>query len=94
MQNIYLFRHFKVKDSSSSWLNSDEFDKWVKDYDSFELEYSDIVLSKNIDKIYVSSQVEAFISHINLNKDILIISYGFFMIKLIKKLKSLGFHLD
>ncbi len=69
MQNIYLFRHFKVKDSSSSWLNSDEFDKWVKDYDSFELEYSDIVLSKNIDKIYVSSQNRAIKSADFLNFD-------------------------
>lgn len=155
MQNIYLFRHFKVKDSSSSWLNSDEFDNWVKDYDTFKLEYTDIVLPKNIDKIYVSSQnraiksanflnldyeindllvevpiksfintkfklpkwlwlfigratwflnltknenrkqttkrVETFISDIDLNNNILIISHGFFMMLLVKKLKNVGY---
>ena len=155
MQNIYLFRHFKVKDSSSSWLNSNEFDKWVKDYDTFELEYSDIVLSKNIDKIYVSSQnraiksadflnldyeindllvevpiksfintkfklpkwlwlffgrvawffnlkqletkeetnerIENFIQNLDMNSNILIISHGFFMMLLVKKLKKIGY---
>lgn len=66
---IYFLRHFKVKDSSNSWLNSEEFDKWVKDYDTFELEYSDIVLPKNLDKIYVSSQIRAIKSADFLNLD-------------------------
>lgn len=152
---IYFLRHFKIKDRSKNWLNSDEFDKWVKDYDTFELKYSDIVLPNNIDKIYVSSQnraiktanflkldyetsdllvevpiksfintkfkfpkwlwlligrlawffnltknetreqtnkrVETFISDIDLNSNILIISHGFFMMQLIKKSKLLGF---
>ena len=155
---IYFLRHFKVKDSSSSWLNSNEFDKWVKDYDTFELEYSDIVLSKNIDKIYVSSQnraiksadflnlnykindllvevpiksfiytkfklpkwlwlfvgrlawffnlkqletkeetnerIENFIQNLDMNSNILIISHGFFMILLLKKLKKIGYRGD
>lgn len=152
---IYFLRHFKVKDSSKSWLNSDEFDNWVKDYDTFELEYSDIVLPKNIDKIYVSSQnraiksadflnldyeindllvevpiksfintkfklpkwlwlflgrvawflnfkqnetkketnkrVEYFIQNLDMTGNILIISHGFFMMLLVKKLKKIGY---
>lgn len=152
---IYFLRHFKVKDSSKSWLNSDEFDNWVKDYDTFELEYSDIVLPKNIDKIYVSSQnraiksanflnldyeindllvevpiksfintkfklpkwlwlfvgraswflnfkqnetkketnkrVEYFIQNLDMTANILIISHGFFMMLLVKKLKKIGY---
>lgn len=56
---IYFLRHFKVNDSSKNWLNSSEFDNWVKDYDTFELEYSDVFLPKNIDKIYVPSQNRA-----------------------------------
>lgn len=52
---IYLLRHFKVKDSSIKWLNSTEFNDWVKDYDSFELEYMNIKLPQNINDIYVSS---------------------------------------
>ena len=152
---IYFLRHFKVKDSSKSWLNSNEFDKWVKDYDTFELEYSDIVLPKNIDKIYVSSQnraiksadflnfdyeindllvevpiksfintkfklpkwlwlffgrvawffnlkqietkeetnarIENFIQNLDMNSNILIISHGFFMMLLVKKLKNIGY---
>lgn len=152
---IYFLRHFKVKDSSKNWLNSDEFDKWVKDYDTFALEYSDIVLPKNIDKIYVSSQnraiksadflnldyeindllvevpiksfintkfklpkwlwlfvgraawflnfkqnetkketnkrVEYFIQNLDMTANILIISHGFFMMLLVKKLKKIGY---
>lgn len=158
MQNIYFLRHFKVKDSSSNWLNSKEFEKWVKDYDSFELQYSDIVLPKDIDKIYVSSQnraiksadflnldyeindllvevpiksfidtkfklpkwlwlfvgrltwffnfkqietknetdkrVEKFIQNLDMSNNILIISHGFFMMLLVKKLKKIGYNGD
>ena len=152
---IYFLRHFRVKDSSSNWLNSEEFDKWVKGYDTFELEYNDVVLPKNIDKIYVSSQIRAiksadflnldyeiddllvevpiksfintkfklpkwlwlfagrlawffnfkqietkketnkrvedFIKNLDMNDNILIISHGFFMMLLVKKLKKLGY---
>ena len=153
---IYFLRHFKVKDSSKNWLNSDEFDKWVKGYDTFELEYNDVVLPKNIDKIHVSSQIRAiksadflnldyeindllvevpiksfintkfklpkwlwlfagrltwffnfkqietkketnkrvedFIKNLDINSNILIISHGFFMMLLIKKLKKIGYN--
>ena len=152
---IYFLRHFKVKDSSKSWLNSDEFDNWVKDYDTFELEYSHVILPRNIDKIYVSSQnraiksadflnldyeindllvevpiksfintkfklpkwlwlfvgrvawflnfkqnetkketnkrVEYFIQNLDMTGNILIISHGFLMMLLVKKLKKIGY---
>lgn len=153
---IYFLRHFKVNDSSKNWLNSSEFDNWVKDYDTFELEYSDVFLPKNIDKIYVSSQnraiksadfldldyeindllvevpiksfintkfklpkwlwlfagrvawffnfkqietknetnkrVEDFTQNLDINRNILIISHGFFMMLLVKKLKKIGYN--
>jgi broad specificity phosphatase PhoE len=155
---IYFLRHFKVKDNSKSWLNSEEFNQWVKSYDSFELEYNSVVLPKNIDKIYVSSQnraiksadflnlnykindllvevpiksfiytrfklpkwlwlfvgrlawffnlkqletkeetnerIENFIQNLDMNSNILIISHGFFMILLLKKLKKIGYRGD
>jgi broad specificity phosphatase PhoE len=153
---IYFLRHFKVNDSSKNWLNSSEFDNWVKDYDTFELEYSDVFLPKNIDKIYVSSQnraiksadfldldyeindllvevpiksfintkfklpkwlwlfvgrvawflnfkqnetknetnkrVEDFTQNLDISSNILIISHGFFMMLLVKKLKKIGYN--
>ena len=152
---IYFLRHFKVKDNSKSWLNSEEFNQWVKSYDTFELEYNSVVLPKNIDKIYVSSQnraiksadflnlnykindllvevpiksfiytkfklpkwlwlfvgrlawffnlkqletkeetnerIENFIQNLDMNSNILIISHGFFMMLLVKKLKKIGY---
>ena len=141
---IYFLRHFKVKDNSKSWLNSEEFNQWVKSYDTFELEYNSVVLPKNIDKIYVSSQNRAiksadflnlnykindllvevpiksfiytkfklpkwlwlfvqinlnkrrdnFIQNLDMNSNILIISHGFFMILLLKKLKKIGYRGD
>ena len=155
---IYFLRHFKVKDNSKSWLNSEEFNQWVKSYDTFELEYNSVVLPKNIDKIYVSSQnraiksadflnlnykindllvdvpiksfiytrfklpkwlwlfvgrlawffnlkqletkeetnerIENFIQNLDMNSNILIISHGFFMILLLKKLKKIGYRGD
>lgn len=155
---IYFLRHFKVKDNSKSWLNSEEFNQWVKSYDTFELEYNSVVLPKNIDKIYVSSQnraiksadflnlnykindllvevpiksfiytrfklpkwlwlfvgrlawffnlkqletkeetnerIENFIQNLDINSNILIISHGFFMILLLKKLKKIGYRGD
>ena len=155
---IYFLRHFKVKDNSKSWLNSEEFNQWVKNYDTFELEYNSVVLPKNIDKIYVSSQnraiksadflnlnykindllvevpiksfiytkfklpkwlwlfvgrlawffnlkqletkeetnerIENFIQNLDMNSNILIISHGFFMILLLKKLKKIGYRGD
>lgn len=155
---IYFLRHFKVKDNSKSWLNSEEFNQWVKSYDTFELEYNSVVLPKNIDKIYVSSQnraiksadflnlnykindllvevpiksfiytrfklpkwlwlfvgrlawffnlkqletkeetnerIENFIQNLDMNSNILIISHGFFMILLLKKLRKIGYRGD
>lgn len=155
---IYFLRHFKVKDNSKSWLNSEEFNQWVKSYDTFELEYNSVVLPKDIDKIYVSSQIRAiksaeflnldyeindllvevpiksfiytkfklpkllwlfigrifwflnfkqietkektnerienFIQNLDMNSNILIISHGFFMILLLKKLKKIGYRGD
>ena len=155
---IYFLRHFKVKDNSKSWLNSEEFNQWVKNYDTFELEYNSVVLPKNINKIYVSSQnraiksadflnlnykindllvevpiksfiytkfklpkwlwlfvgrlawffnlkqletkeetnerIENFIQNLDMNSNILIISHGFFMILLLKKLKKIGYRGD
>lgn len=58
MQNIYIFRHFKVKDIKLDNLSSKEFNDWVRDYDTYDIEYVDINLPK-IDKVYVSSQSRA-----------------------------------
>lgn len=58
MKKIYLLRHFKVQDKTTKKLNSQEFDKWVDDYDIYDLQYLDINLPK-IDKIFVSSQNRA-----------------------------------
>ena len=44
---------------SKSWLNADEFDRWVEAYDRYELKYIDIKLPQNIDTIYVSTQNRA-----------------------------------
>ncbi len=55
MKNIYLLRHFKVQDKTTKKLNSQEFDKWVDDYDNYDLDYLDIDLPK-IDRVFVSSQ--------------------------------------
>lgn len=56
---IYILRHFKVKDNSKIWLNSREFNDWVKEYDLFELEYLNVHLPSKIDKTYVSSLTRA-----------------------------------
>jgi len=58
MKNIYLLRHFKVQDKTTKKLNSHEFDKWVDNYDIYNLQYLDINLPK-IDKVFVSSQNRA-----------------------------------
>lgn len=42
---IYLLRHYKVKNISKNWFNSQEFNAWVKYYDSFDIEYVDIDVS-------------------------------------------------
>lgn len=55
---IYLMRHFKVKDTTRSWMNSSEFEQWVKDYDTFDLAYTQIDFPK-VETIYVSSQIRA-----------------------------------
>ncbi len=155
---LHILRHFKVQDDSKQWLNSQEFDSWVEEYDTLTLQYFDINLPQNIDKVYVSSQkravktsnflglkyetsdllvevgveafidtqlrfpkwfwlfigrilwyfgltscetknmtnqrMETFISQIDFDKNILIVSHGFFMVQLMKKLKTLGYGSD
>lgn len=59
MNMIYLIRHFKVKDTSKKWLNSKEFDKWVEDYDRYDLFTKHIELPTKIDKVFVSSENRA-----------------------------------
>lgn len=56
---LYILRHFKVQDDSKQWLNSQEFNSWVQEYDTLTLQYFDIDLPQNIDKVYVSSQKRA-----------------------------------
>jgi broad specificity phosphatase PhoE len=58
MQTIYILRHFKVKDTTTKKLNSNEFSDWVELYDNTELEYLDIDISK-VGKVYSSSQNRA-----------------------------------
>ncbi len=58
MKNIYLLRHFKVQDKTTKKLNSQEFNRWVDDYDIYNLQYADINLPK-IDRVFVSSQNRA-----------------------------------
>lgn len=55
---IYLIRHFNVKDTSKSWINSAEFDQWVNDYDGFDLDDSPLLLPP-INQLYVSSYQRA-----------------------------------
>ncbi|WP_321467816.1 phosphoglycerate mutase family protein [Halarcobacter sp.] len=54
MQNIYFLRHFKVIDKEDQKLNSQEFEKWVENYDNFLLEEKELTLPK-VKKVYVSS---------------------------------------
>ena len=58
MQNIYILRHFRVKDSINKKLDSKGFVDWVKEYDNSLLEYIDLELPK-VDKIYSSTQNRA-----------------------------------
>lgn len=58
MQNIYLLRHFKVKDEMNEKVDSNGFEKWVEDYDRFSLEKVDINIPL-VDKVYVSSMNRA-----------------------------------
>ena len=55
---IYLMRHFKVKDTSKTWMNSIEFEEWVKAYDTFELDYLKVNIPQ-IETVYVSSHTRA-----------------------------------
>ena len=48
-------------------------------------------LTKSENKNETTKRVETFISTIDLNSNILIVSHGFFMMKLIKRLRFLGF---
>ncbi len=39
---VGLVRHFKVLDSHKYLLTSDDFDKWIKEYDKAKIEYKDV----------------------------------------------------
>ena len=58
MKTIYLLRHFKVKDTISNRLNSQDFEVWVDAYDTFDLEYRNVDLPA-VKNVYVSSQNRA-----------------------------------
>lgn len=51
---IYLIRHFKVKDTKKYWMNSAQFEQWVKAYDTFELDYTHVDFPP-VKKIYTST---------------------------------------
>lgn len=55
---IYLMRHFKVEDTSKTWMNSAQFEQWVKDYDTFDLNYIQVDFP-NVETVYVSSNMRA-----------------------------------
>lgn len=55
---IYLMRHFKVKDTSKMWMNSAQFEQWVKDYDTFDLDYTQVDFPQ-VETVYVSSHTRA-----------------------------------
>lgn len=55
---IYLMRHFKVKDTSKMWMNSAQFEQWVKDYDTFDLDYTQVDFPQ-VETVYVSSHLRA-----------------------------------
>jgi len=55
---IYLMRHFKVKDTSTMWMNSAQFEQWVKDYDTFDLHYVQVDFPQ-VETVYVSSHTRA-----------------------------------
>jgi broad specificity phosphatase PhoE len=51
---IYMMRHFKVKDTKKSWMDSTQFEQWVKEYDTFDLD--DMKLNfPNVKKVYTST---------------------------------------
>lgn len=56
---IHLLRHFKVQDTTDSWLNSDEFNAWVDTYDTLPLNVIDVDLPKEIELILCSTQSRA-----------------------------------
>jgi len=60
-KNIYLLRHFRVKDRQKAWLTGKEFDQWVDAYDKMELEYLNIELP-SFDTCLVSPQNRAICS--------------------------------
>lgn len=68
MQNIYFLRHFKVLDKEYKKLNSQEFEKWVENYDNFLLEEKELILPK-VKKVYVSSLNRAINTAKYLNLD-------------------------
>ena len=55
---IYLMRHFKVNDTSKTWMNSAQFEQWIEDYDNYELDYREIDFP-NVATVYVSSHRRA-----------------------------------
>lgn len=51
---IYLVRHFKVNDTKKCWMSSTQFEQWVEDYDTYELDYASVDFP-NVKKIYTST---------------------------------------
>lgn len=51
---IYLMRHFKVKDTKQYWMNSAQFEQWVRDYDAFAL-HEKIINLPSLNKVYTST---------------------------------------
>jgi hypothetical protein len=51
---IYLMRHFKVKDTKQYWMNSTQFEQWVRDYDAFAL-HEKIINLPSLNKVYTST---------------------------------------
>lgn len=55
---IYVMRHFKVKDTTKCWMNSAQFEQWVKKYDTFDLDVIKINFP-NVNKVYTSTCTRA-----------------------------------
>lgn len=53
-----MMRHFKVKDTKKCWMNSVQFDQWVEEYDTFDLDDTSVDFP-NVSTVYVSSHTRA-----------------------------------
>ena len=68
MKKITLLRHFRVKDSCEKKLfSSQEIDTWVALYDTYDLDYHDVLLTHH-DRVYTSalSRAKRTAEHLNL----------------------------